>query len=1084
MKPILKRLLQFSMVLTVASGAAGVWGYRKYVVQEPGPEFERANVLAIIAQESPVYYRDGVTPMGVFFDQEHRSYVPYAELPADWVSAIVAAEDGSFWTHPGVDAKHVLRAMGQNVQAGAVVAGGSTLTQQTAKNLFYRPDRSFRAKLVELVDALRLEAHFSKEDILEFYANQFHVSANGRGIGIASRYFFDKTAGQLSTKECAFIAGMVKAPSRYNPFIGQSEERRAAARAAAEERTAYVLRRMVATGALQEGRRASIAGPPLEFRRGSFRYDRSVVLDEVQRRLEQPEFVELFERTGISNPSTAGLRIITTVDENAERAAVYGLWHHLTELGGELERPGAAALLLPDLTQVEASPSSELSPLSFHAGRVATAGATEVTVDLGGRPCAVDAAGVTRIAKAVGATPAEVASALSPGRFVLVSVRREGAGCDIELRPRLQGAVLVLENGEIRAMVGGNDNRNLNRVTGAARQFGSTWKPLLFLASAELGWLPTDVLDNRRNVFPFRDVWYYPRADHTADPFLSMAATGARSENLATVWLLYHLVDRVDDDTLRGLARDADLWPREGEAPVAFGERMRDEASLRSSAERFPEVAFTRARADVVAALARSRHPEDALAVRSLLHGYGASAERARVAKTQASAEREARLVALENSFLSLEERAAACRAAPLSSLQWDPLTQALACGRAPAGFEPLPPEALALATADAVAASLSEEGMDDLLLDGRLHYGTLRRLRAALDVRLAQFEGLDPWDPEVLLYHPDWRTLVGVRTFSAAVRAAGVSAVLPENLTLPLGAADVSLAEMAGAYQSMLGRGSPRFLSEGFGAGSVTGLRTAFVLPENQEPTALISEIRDAGGNVIFRMRPAPNPEVDPRPGAMVGDILRSAVLHGTGRRAAAPEGLGGRPLSGKTGTTNDYRNAAFIGFAPIQRGAAATWGNAHTVAAYVGYDDNASMRRGRMRVQGASGALPVWLGTVRGLADAGLMGQAGVAEFGVPEGLVRVPAPDGAGFDGAALTALRPPGEPPARVIRGRAPTAGVVPAPDEAPPSGALVLPADAEFGPPLPDEGVDPTVASPIDEEPTLDDMADQDLLLPE
>lgn len=1084
MKRLLKRLAQFSLLVAVIGGVVGAWSYRKYVVLEPGPEFDRAHVLAIISQESPVYYRDGVTPMGVFFDQEHRSYVPYAELPADWVGAIVASEDGSFWTHPGVDAKHVLRAMGQNIQAGSVVAGGSTLTQQTAKNLFYRPDRSLRAKGIELVDALRLEAHFSKEDILEFYANQFHVSANGRGIGIAARYFFDKTPERLSTKECAFIAGMVKAPSRYNPFIGQTEERRAAAREAAETRTAYVLRRMVSTGYLPEGRRLALAAEPLQFRRGAFRYDRSVVLDEVQRRLEEPEFVELFERAGIDNPSTAGLRIVTTVDERAERAATYGLWHHLTELGGELERPGVDALLRPDLSQVEASPDAALRPSTFHDARVVSTSAREIAVDVGGRSCVVDAAGVERIAKAVGAPPAEVAAGLAPGRFVLVSVRPEGEGCDLELRPRLQGAVLVLQDGEIRAMVGGNDNRNLNRVTGASRQFGSTWKPLLFQTAMELGWLPTDVLDNRRNVFPFRDVWYYPRADHASDPFLSLAATGVRSENLSTVWLLYHLVDRVDDESLRRLAREVDLWPREGESPADFGVRMRDEAALRSSPERFSEYAFTRARADVIAQLASSRHPEDALAVRSLLYGYGASAERARVERTQASAEREARLIALENTFLSLEERASACLVGPLSALQWEPVSQALACGRAPAGFEPVPAEALALATGTDVGGSLAEEGRDDLLIDGRLHLGTLRLLRVALDVRSAQLADSDPWDPETLMANPDWRALVGVRSFARAAREAGIEATLPENLTLPLGAADVTLAEMAGAYQAMLGRGTPKFVSEGFGAGSVTGLRSAFVLPENDEPTALIAEIRDAGGNVIFRMRPAPPGDVDPRPGAMVGDILRQAVLHGTGRRAASPPGLAGWPLAGKTGTTNDYRNAAFIGFAPIQSGGAAVWGQAYTVAVYVGYDDNTSMRRGRLRVQGASGALPAWLGTVRGMAGAGLLGTAGLAEYGVPEGLQRVDSPEGAGSDGVALTALRPLGQLSERIVRGAASSSAGGPPVAEAAPSGALVLLNDAEFGPPLPDEGADPEAAPAVDDEPTLDELVGVDLLLPE
>ncbi|GDX78415.1 hypothetical protein LBMAG42_02260 [Deltaproteobacteria bacterium] len=1085
MKKFLVRLFQVGLLATLVGGAFAAWGYNEYVVKNPGPQFEHDAILAIIAQESPVYYRDGVTPMGVFFDQEHRSYVPYDRLPEDWVHAIVAAEDGSFWDHPGIDPKHVVRAMWQNLRAGGVVAGGSTLTQQTAKNLFYRPDRSLRSKGVELVDALRLEAHFSKKDILEFYANQFHVSANGRGIGIAARYFFDKTPEALSTKECAFIAGLVKAPSRYNPFIGASEERREEARKAAETRTGYVLRRMVEVGYLSEGRRAEIQAIPLDFRRGSFRYDRSVVLDLVQHRLEEPEFIELFEKAGIDNPSTAGLRIITTVDKDAETAATYGLWHHLTELGGELERPTPASLLLPADTATEASPNQPLLPLSFHAGRVTTVADGAITLDLGGRSCVVDKAGVARIATAIHSKPPAVLDAMKAGAFVLTSVNEAASACDLELRPRLQGAVLVLEEGLIRAMVGGNDNRNLNRVTDASRQFGSTWKPLLFLTASELGWLPSDLLDNRRNVFPFRGVWYYPHADHTSDAYLSLSATGTRSENLASVWLLYHLVDRLDDAQLTRLAAEVDLMPRADEPPEAFAVRMRDEAVIRSSPERFEEFAFTRARAEVVAALGLSRHPEDALATRSLMYGYAASAEEARLARTATSAEREARRVALENTLVSLEEHAASCLTGPLRQLTWDPISQALACGRPPAGFVPLPPEALAVATAETAGEAILGEAQDDLLIDGRIHLGTLRALRAALDPHAAALASLDPYDPQVLLLHPDWRVLVGVRAFSKVVRDLGVHAKLPENLTLPLGAADTSLLEMAGAYQGLLRGARYRFHGEGFVAGSVTGLRDTFELPESDEPTALIQEIRDSGGNVLYRLNTSPEPQVDPRAGAMVGDVLRNAVLHGTGRRAASVEGLEGMPLAGKTGTTNDYRNAAFIGFAPVRKGGAAVWGDAFTVAAYVGYDDNTSMRRGTLRVQGANGALPAWIGTVRWMAAKGLLGRGAAGEYGIPEGMQRVESADGLGFDGAPLSILRTAGEPPERIFAPFGALAVPGTNPPEAAPSGALALPNDAEFGPPEPDEGVDPDAApvEPAPSEPPADPAEDPGLLLP-
>jgi len=226
--------------------------------------------------------------------------------------------------------------------------------------------------------------------------------------------------------------------------------------------------------------------------------------------------------------------------------------------------------------------------------------------------------------------------------------------------------------------------------------------------------------------------------------------------------------------------------------------------------------------------------------------------------------------------------------------------------------------------------------------------------------------------------------------------------------------------------------------------------------------------------------------PTVDARAGAMVGDVLRNVVLHGTGRRAAGPEGLEGVPLVGKTGTTNDYRNAAFIGFAPRRAGGAPVWGQAFTVAAYVGYDDNTSMRRGSLRVQGANGALPAWIATVRGMAAKGLLGQGAPGEYTVPEGLTRVDSPEGLGFDGQPLTALRLPGEPPERLfapfgLHTEAPTPAA-----EAPPSGAVALPNDAEFGPPEPDEGVDPAeapAAPTAPDTPPVDEGEEPGLLLP-
>src|SRR5690606_1210238 len=158
-------------------------------------------------------------------------------IPPLLVEALVSAEDRNFWTHWGWDFKAFLRAMIDNVRSGGRWRGGSTLTQQTAKNLFGRAG-PVRGKVDELVNAWRLEQRFTKKEILEFYPNQSFVVGNGHGVRIAARYFFDKEPRDLTLVECAFIAGSVKGPNQYNPFIQGTPERREAALARARPRPA------------------------------------------------------------------------------------------------------------------------------------------------------------------------------------------------------------------------------------------------------------------------------------------------------------------------------------------------------------------------------------------------------------------------------------------------------------------------------------------------------------------------------------------------------------------------------------------------------------------------------------------------------------------------------------------------------------------------------------------------------------------------------------------------------------------------------------------------------------------------------
>ncbi len=141
-----KKLFIFVSVICFITGAALLGKVYWLVVVEPGDEIKIDNIHGILGKESPVFYNDGETKLGVFFDTAHRQYVSFDDIPENFVNAMVASEDNRFFTHVGFDVVGIGRAMIKNIQAGRVVQGGSTLTQQTAKNLFKRTGQINRRK--------------------------------------------------------------------------------------------------------------------------------------------------------------------------------------------------------------------------------------------------------------------------------------------------------------------------------------------------------------------------------------------------------------------------------------------------------------------------------------------------------------------------------------------------------------------------------------------------------------------------------------------------------------------------------------------------------------------------------------------------------------------------------------------------------------------------------------------------------------------------------------------------------------------------------------------------------------------------
>ncbi len=232
--------------------------------------------------------------------------VPFNEIPQTLIQATIAAEDKHFYTHIGIDFGALLRALWQNVRAMKIVSGASTITQQTAR-LILRAERGIISKLQVMLFALRLEAHWSKEEILTAYLNRAPFGNQCFGIGAASEFYFQKPPAQLTLAECALLAGLPQSPTTYDPCRNFE---------LARKRQEEVLRRMRANGFISEAEQRDALMQPIDFA-------------ETKRAFHAPHFVEYVMKQ--SHPRNAKA-LLTTLDLELQEACEQFAKSHLERL--------------------------------------------------------------------------------------------------------------------------------------------------------------------------------------------------------------------------------------------------------------------------------------------------------------------------------------------------------------------------------------------------------------------------------------------------------------------------------------------------------------------------------------------------------------------------------------------------------------------------------------------------------------------------------------------------------------------------------------------------------------------------------
>ena len=1023
---MLKKLLFLIAGLVGAVILAAFGAFFWLVVFNPGDEILQGNIEKILSMESPVYYSDGKNKIGVFFKDAHRQYIRYDEIPINFINAIVASEDNNFFEHHGVDVAGILRALFANIKAGKVVQGGSTITQQTAKNLFKRKDRSIKSKLNELLYALRLEYHYPKEKIMEFYANQFYVSGNGHGLGVAGQYYFNKPAAELDLLESAFIAGSVKRPNFYNPFIKKNETLASLARNQAKKRAGYVLRQMHKLGMITAEQYRQETQRQISFEQGQMFFPLNTLMDFVKSGLDTPEVEEALMQHGIDNVATSGIRIYTTVEKPLQEQAYFALRKELSRLSIRLEGYDHEAIrnFYAGLTQAG---DRDIAKGAFLFGTVT--GATEdpepqISVSfgrLGGNQVqagTIDRRGITpfldslvKWKKQRWSEPEEddlrrFLEQLEIGDPIFVSVREIDSNTgkiflDLEKYPEIQGAILAAKDGTIRAMVGGMENHYFNRAVEAKRPPGSVMKPLVYTAALQLGWNSIDALNNYRSLFIYQKQPYFPRPDHKSPHrTVSMNWAGVHSENIATVWLLYHLCDPLSTAQFKEIIAHLDLDRREFESYAGYSQRLRDNLGIMIDDVQLQRAALRKAIRELEPDLIFSGKYSEYQQLKELHYGadfdsFLEDVENLQGPKYESQArqdlvvneEKKIRKTILRNNYLhflrlrkELQYLAGIFSQRSLSPTNliyeefagqffYDPMQDVFIYGAAP--IDATNWQYLSYSEVRKLSQSRSrwrmkkpvqEDFWDTLLIEGKLSATTFDLLHKTIQSEYEKLAAQPAYSFDVLQYIPDFRVLAGLRYLIALGRSLNIQSELEPVLSFPLGSNVISLLEAITMYQ-------------GITTGSITV--NSFQRPIDE--LSIIERIENAEGETLFIPDRSRKDIVDSKTTVAVGDILRNVVRFGTSKSANKNVRLHSYdpevekqlqqfdlsvPVLGKTGTANRFTNSSFIGLVPgpVKGTNKFSVENGYFVGAYVGYDDNSPMVRHTTHITGSSGALPIW--------------------------------------------------------------------------------------------------------------------------
>ncbi|ROT44127.1 penicillin-binding protein 1A [Pusillimonas sp. NJUB218] len=476
------------------------------------------------------------------FGEERRNVLRFNEIPDVMKSAILAAEDDRFYQHSGIDWMGVGRAALANMVSMAKTQGASTITMQVARNFYLSSEKTYTRKFYELLLTFKIEATLSKNEILDLYMNQIYLGHRSYGFAAASRTYFGKPLPDITLAEAAMLAGIPKAPSRFNPIANLSR---------AKSRQMYVLGRMRDLGYITPEEYQQAAAQPIVLKSAPGTPAGGYAIHaEYAAELARQLLFTVYQ----DNIYSRGFNIYTTIDSKEQQQAYEAVRNGILDYTRRAPYPGPEETIdLPDGIENNAEQfdavlekiqdkyrdSDDLLVglvLSAAPDKIVVARSPEQIVEITDKSALkVVARGLAKNAKAD----------VRISRGSVVYVRKNGDAWELLNRPSVQAAFVALrpQDGAIRAMVGGFDfEEQFNRVTQAWRQPGSAFKPFIYASALERGMTPaTQVSDE-----PFRltaeqtgsKAWEPKNYGNTYEPMLTLREGLYKSKNMVSIRIM------------------------------------------------------------------------------------------------------------------------------------------------------------------------------------------------------------------------------------------------------------------------------------------------------------------------------------------------------------------------------------------------------------------------------------------------------------------------------------------------------------------------------------------------------------------